>query len=645
MLTGAAKVLLESASVDLQTAMRITKFERRRGSAFLAEYSMWLPPLFGLSHVSNLAMLSDQSMFSVYKTFPKLAVLRIIATSLNLKPTECLIRFRRPGSSQCYEYTTAVPVLSSDASPSHRRLIETKHSSASIYYENFYTQLGKIYQYLAPDTIDELLAEPARSGMRWKTNMPHASKGGSRTQDIFIRLKRKADWLIVEHHWAQNIIEGISIHDIFLIDAESITFNAIAGEINDIALFVKCTQDFRKRQKDITKAYHRTSKSSWIGVEQIIENLNSDSVCPELVLEYFVLLSTKPHIILPDLSRDIRIRIYDVQPYMRSLNALSLATKVYNGLPGATIAADIIKRPLHTAHWLPIGETLFPHSEPLLKRENLFSCIAMLESDKYNLPPDDLKEVMAISARNLLCVSQALLCDPYETSHIHDVTLIIGNVGRSGMILMVAPIAPRLRAMDMEHWEIINHNPFDFQKDDSFPSTTLHLSFTDYELSLKVDDHGSIDHDAAIVETVISVHDKGKWIGDIDVLALYQLDNGLLRRAPRDNCCSHSDRLEHGGRLTSIAKLKELIDIPEDLGQGNIGVIRAYDNWQARQAAACISLQRGFQTVILPPQSLCWSCCCTVEWQWMSPAFPLVSPIEISGTAEELSTCEAETAE
>ncbi|MCJ1397650.1 hypothetical protein MMC11_000846 [Xylographa trunciseda] len=626
MLTGAAKMLLTSEDINRATAMKLTKLGRRRGSMFLAAQKMWLPPLFGLSHISILATLSDYSMFSAYKMSPRLAVLRMIATSLNLRPTECLIRRPLPtdkaGMKKCYEYMTAVPVLGSDSSSGHRWWIETESGRTLNTVDHYFTLDGELDQFLAPDTFDKLPLELASKEMRWRMKIPRATSGKYRLQDYLIRLS-----------WKPDRVKGTSIYDTFLEDTHSATYNVIAGDVDDIALFVECTQDFRKRQRDIKEAFSKGSRSSWIGVEQMTEVLNSDSVCPELVLEYLVSLSTRPDIILPDLSREIRIRTYDVQLCMRSLNALSIATRIYDGLPGATVAADIIIQPLHSAHWIPIEEIIFPHPKPLLKRENVFSCIAMLESGTYNIPPDDLKEVMAISARNSLYVSQALLCDPYETSHINDVTLILGNVGRSGMVLMVAPIAPRLRAMDLQHWEVVNHDAFTFQEDDCFPSTTLHLSFTDYELPLKIGDHGAIDHDVAIVETVISVHDGGKWIGDIDVLALFQSNNHLLRRFQHDTECSHSDRVHHKGRLTSIASWEEIIDAPEDLGQDNIGVLRAHNNWQARQAAACISIQRGFQTVILPPQRICWNCCCTAEWEWVPPLPPSVLSKEAVNTA------------
>ncbi|MCJ1395832.1 hypothetical protein MMC18_008718 [Xylographa bjoerkii] len=305
-----------------------------------------------------------------------------------------------------------------------------------------------------------------------------------------------------------------------------------------------------------------------------------------------------------------------------------MATNIYNKLPGATVAADIMTRPLHSAYWISTGKHLFPLAKPLLSKEQVFSCIAMLESGMYNLPPNDLKDVMAISARNLLYVSKALLCDPYDAAHLDDIKLVLGNVGRNGMVLMVAPLAPQVRSSGMEHWEHVKHEPFMFHGDNCFTSTSLHLSFTGYELPLRIGAHGHIDHDVVIVETVISVHDRGKWVGDIDVLALYEQKNILLRRFKQDVGCCHADRLYRQEKLTSMDNWEELLDVPEDMGRGNIGIVRAHDNWQARQASACISIQKGLQTVILPPQSVCWRCCCTTDWQWVPPTPRSISPSE-----------------
>jgi hypothetical protein len=57
-----------------------------------------------------------------------------------------------------------------------------------------------------------------------------------------------------------------------------------------------------------------------------------------------------------------------------------------------------------------------------------------------NIEPDDLQEVMAISSDNSIFVAAALLSDPHAVVASRDLRYIVGNVGFSGLNLMVAPV-------------------------------------------------------------------------------------------------------------------------------------------------------------------------------------------------------------
>jgi hypothetical protein len=41
---------------------------------------------------------------------------------------------------------------------------------------------------------------------------------------------------------------------------------------------------------------------------------------------------------------------------------------------------------------------------------------------------------------------------PYDASSEHRIALVVGNVGKTGMVLMIAPQAPRVRKPDLDHW-------------------------------------------------------------------------------------------------------------------------------------------------------------------------------------------------
>jgi hypothetical protein len=146
-----------------------------------------------------------------------------------------------------------------------------------------------------------------------------------------------------------------------------------------------------------------------------------------------------------------------------------------------------------------------------------------------------------------------------------------------------------------------------------------------------------------LLESVISVHDRGKWVPDVDILAAlldnrlnlvdvgicYQVSSKLkaLLRGPA--VCSHPTA--HAGvcefpcpavelecdsagvpdeltsrerqslvRKTAIDCWEELLEAPE-----NDCVIRAHGNWLGCLAVACVACQMDRQVAILP-EDVCW---------------------------------------
>ena len=107
---------------------------------------------------------------------------------------------------------------------------------------------------------------------------------------------------------------------------------------------------------------------------------------------------------------------------------------------------------------------------------------------------------------------------------------IIGNIGRIGICMLESPIEPRIRPFG-GHYNIVTHAAYDGEREEKFKGTSLHLSFTDWILPLEVKgaDLRTIDQEAYVVESVISVLDSGKWLADLDILStdfrkLYRLE-------------------------------------------------------------------------------------------------------------------------
>ncbi|KAK0716824.1 hypothetical protein B0T26DRAFT_675244 [Lasiosphaeria miniovina] len=308
---------------------------------------------------------------------------------------------------------------------------------------------------------------------------------------------------------------------------------------------------------------------------------------------------------------------FNIAPYFKSLKAIQLARSVYQKLSGATASLRVTDHPLHDARWIPNAILSSAAVELDLPRAYRFACIAFFESG-YDLDPTEFTEVIAISSRNSLYVSQVLLGDPFFGGDMNEVRHVMENVGKTGVVMMVAPLAPRVRAAELNRWKQVSHVRFNLKRENCFQATFLHLSFTDFEMPFDIGQRGSIDRaiHVRVVETVISVYDRGDWVADLDVLILYQptlYGNRFIRRldqstrpksltSPDPACWIGTNPLAHlrPQPLTSIDNWEELLNLPEDMGLCYVGVVRAHDNWIARLATACVAAQRGFRTVILP---------------------------------------------
>lgn len=241
--------------------------------------------------------------------------------------------------------------------------------------------------------------------------------------------------------------------------------------------------------------------------------------------------------------------------------------------------------------------------EPLsLDRAATFACIAMMESGNVNIAPIGLDSVMALSSSDSLFVASQLVNDPAHQSN-SSITRIQGNIGRSGITMLIPP-SQDLYMLDPDDWNQVDHKEFDGELRDSFSGTSLHLSFTDFSLAIDTGKRGGRSTEVQLVETVISVHDRGRRIADLDVLA--SLDNALLRPISNKSQCSHTSARpvddEEGEPLVSLDSWYEFIDLPD----GAV-VFRGHGNWQARLAAATLSVRRGHLTLVFG-EHVCWTC-------------------------------------
>ena len=314
------------------------------------------------------------------------------------------------------------------------------------------------------------------------------------------------------------------------------------------------------------------------------------------------------------LMKYLQPTISETDNFLQSLKAFSTTASLYKGFQGASVDVRILTRPLRSPPWMgnmshssavldfPLG--VMPY---ILNRAEAFACITMFESGIYDPEPRTLENVMAISSGNSLYVSAALLVDPGEDIHSGDIRHVPGNVGRPGITFLVPPKDPMIKEVSLSEWPFIDRNIFDGQLYDCFKSTSLHLSFTGADAPFNLGFSGGQDSEAWIVETLVSIHDGRRWIADLDVLKTIKSHHlSKIRRCDHDN----TTRAETKIQTTCIDSWHALIDKPDDQTYSSgpqLSLVRAHKNWQARLAAASVSVALGYETIIVPSK-VCWNC-------------------------------------
>jgi hypothetical protein len=139
----------------------------------------------------------------------------------------------------------------------------------------------------------------------------------------------------------------------------------------------------------------------------------------------------------------------------------------------------------------------------------------------------------------------------------------------------------------------VNHDPSDGGEEDSFSETSLHISYTDWQLPIDIGARGKRDVEAHYVEAAIGVYDRGKWVADLNILDVFRHRLSQIVRTWTDHR-KYPPPIDETAKFVTIDNWEELLDSPTE-----VGVVHARGNWQARLAAAALSIQRGHETVLL----------------------------------------------
>ncbi|MCJ1330889.1 hypothetical protein MMC10_007576 [Thelotrema lepadinum] len=315
--------------------------------------------------------------------------------------------------------------------------------------------------------------------------------------------------------------------------------------------------------------------------------------------------------------------------FVRSLHGLSMASQVYSNLYDASISLKLVTSgsSLADAQWIPsarssdehqssfgmVGrdgnhsQTLASHEiiEPLptalsLTRQQTFACLAHFESGEIDLDPESLDLALALSTENSIYVAGVVMADPYECVPENRVERLTGNIGRSGISILIAPQNPEVRELK-DCYNIVEHKQYDLQRENNFKATSLHLNFTEWKLPLEDTGSRTIDQDVYFVESVISVRDRGEWVADLDILSI-DFDN-LTRIAPES--CNAPDHQKSEYEYQCLDSWEEFLDPPD-----SVKIFRAHGNWAARLAAVSILTQRGntHNIALLGRDNFCLTC-------------------------------------
>ena len=300
---------------------------------------------------------------------------------------------------------------------------------------------------------------------------------------------------------------------------------------------------------------------------------------------------------------------------LTAVKTLAFATRIYHGLDGAMIDLRIADYPLDEASWVPEHRCMNHERQSLsglcaftspISRINSLSCIVHLESGTLNFEPEVFEDTLAIASGNSLFVVGLLLSDPVDTEQADRIVRITGNIGRPGISFLVAPFEPKIRDLGSSY-NLVNHVAYDGKRENNFRGTSLHLSFTDWDMPVepKGARNGFVDQDARYVESIVSILDSGKWVADLDVLRIKFQE--LAKLESNDVCPGHppgEPEYDH----TSIDSWEELLDRPRE-----VGIFRAHGNWAARLGAVSILCQKDqAQSIgLLGPEDFCIRCLAT----------------------------------
>ena len=624
LLFSAAEHHLGCSGNERLIAKKLVLLGRKHGKPFLG-----IPksPMFGLlyrgSFVSMLRYEDDQIAF-----LRKVA--QDVSGELRLGSCQMFIRYRHewPGTvGATYEYATALPWTrrsmkrahdqSEHSTQVHRRWLYAGDRDLCLNRgldDRYKTRLSEVYDPKAAELRGQRLYVP-RGFSYWRDVHP-AGALHHEDRDIYTSM----DYRLIEEEFDRRATFYRSLgEDVMKRDDQSIEDFAVGkmgvfwdsmGETGSLS--APQTPWFRCLYGDIDKAAIFVLE----GNEKLIDLARSVKQDSQDMYSLFEQKELMPEVIVGQLAWHFQTAEVEADPYMQSAKAVSTAAELYRGFPDATIDIRVLQCKLWQAQWVKSVVSQTPRSQvhmtsrqvtpPSLEHYRLnqacaFACVTMFESGHYDANPAELANVMAMSSGDSLYVGAALLCDPSERSLSGAIKRIAGNIGRPGIAFLVPPVAPLMKKVSITEWPSLSNSEFDGRPKDCFQTTSLHLSFTGASTPINIGFSGAQDTDVYMLETLVSVHEGGKWIADLNILDTFRnYDLMVLGICAHER---HDAAAISSYELTSIENWLELIDELDRV----ICVVQAHGNWEARLAACSISVAKRYCTIVVPKR-VCWEC-------------------------------------
>ncbi|KAM0131925.1 hypothetical protein ACHAP3_006667 [Botrytis cinerea] len=256
------------------------------------------------------------------------------------------------------------------------------------------------------------------------------------------------------------------------------------------------------------------------------------------------------------------------------------------------IESNIVEQSLTTVRWIPITESTSTSSLRLtLSRPQVFAYIYMFELGTFNLDPEGLKEVFAISSGNSIFVTSPLLCDPYEQPTGVEIQRVPGNIVDPELSFIIPPPNPKILEPGVNNWRNLDYKPF---------RGVLEENLLDGQI---------IDRPVRLVETIAQLFDRDRRIAGLDIMAALE-----SIRLSRVVCRANKDKndIACGAEYSIILEKDDLVaadnwDEILTLNGDSLSVVRATGNWLARLAATVINTQAQ-RFIISVPKDACWTC-------------------------------------